>query len=56
MLQTITWNGEKVELLDQTKLPLEQVYVEVKDERQMWHAIRDLVVRGAPAIGVVAGN
>src|SRR5258708_27883234 len=54
MLQTITWNGEKVELLDQTKLPLEQVYVQVKDERQMWHAIRDLVVRGAPAIGVAA--
>ncbi len=54
MLQTITWNGEKLTLLDQTKLPLEQVYVEVKDEKQMWHAIRDLVVRGAPAIGVAA--
>ncbi|HEV8291397.1 MAG TPA: S-methyl-5-thioribose-1-phosphate isomerase [Tepidisphaeraceae bacterium] len=55
MLQTITWDGQALKLLDQTKLPLEQVYVEVKDEKQMWHAIRDLVVRGAPAIGVAAG-
>src|SRR5882672_9387379 len=55
MLQTITWDGQALKLLDQTKLPLEQVYVEVRDEKQMWHAIRDLVVRGAPAIGVAAG-
>jgi methylthioribose-1-phosphate isomerase len=55
MLQTITWNGQVVQLLDQTKLPLEQVYVDVTNEKQMWHAIRDLVVRGAPAIGVAAG-
>jgi methylthioribose-1-phosphate isomerase len=54
MLQTITWNGQVVQLLDQTKLPLEQVYVDVSNEKQMWHAIRDLVVRGAPAIGVAA--
>src|SRR6266568_6045032 len=54
MLQTITWDGQSLKLLDQTKLPLEQIYVEVKDEKQMWHAIRHLVVRGAPAIGVAA--
>src|SRR6185295_700993 len=54
MLQTITWDGQALKLLDQTKLPLEQIYVEIKDEKQMWHAIRDLVVRGAPAIGVEA--
>src|SRR5687767_8447085 len=54
MLQTITWDGGALKLLDQTRLPLEQVYVEVSDEKQMWHAIRDLVVRGAPAIGVAA--
>jgi methylthioribose-1-phosphate isomerase len=54
MLQTITWDGGALKLLDQTKLPLEQVYVEVKDEKHMWHAIRDLMVRGAPAIGVAA--
>src|SRR5882724_11525608 len=54
MLQTITWDGQALKLLDQTKLPLEQIYVEIKDEKQMWHAIRHLVVRGAPAIGVAA--
>ena len=52
MLQTITWTGEAARLLDQTKLPTETVYVDVADERQMWDAIRRLVVRGAPAIGV----
>src|SRR2546421_67486 len=54
MLQTITWDGQALKLLDQTKLPLEQIYVEIKDEKQMWHAIRHLVIRGAPAIGVAA--
>src|SRR5689334_7893886 len=54
MLQTISWTGTAVRLLDQTKLPLETVYVDIADERQMWDAIRRLVVRGAPAIGVAA--
>jgi methylthioribose-1-phosphate isomerase len=54
MLQTITWTGSAARLLDQTKLPTETVYVEITDERQMWDAIKRLVVRGAPAIGVAA--
>jgi methylthioribose-1-phosphate isomerase len=54
MLQTIEWTGAAVRLLDQTKLPTETVYVEITDERQMYDAIRRLVVRGAPAIGVAA--
>ena len=54
MLQTITWTGTAARLLDQTKLPTETVYVDVTDERQMWDAIKRLVVRGAPAIGVAA--
>jgi methylthioribose-1-phosphate isomerase len=54
MLQTISWTGEAVRLLDQTKLPTETVYVDITDERQMWDAIKRLVVRGAPAIGVAA--
>src|SRR3954462_5725632 len=37
MLQTITWDGQGLKLLDQTKLPLEQVYVDVTSEKQMWH-------------------
>jgi methylthioribose-1-phosphate isomerase len=54
MLETISWTGRAVRLLDQTKLPLETVYVDIADERQMWDAIKRLVVRGAPAIGVAA--
>src|SRR5215218_2827845 len=54
MLQTITWTGAAARLLDQTKLPTETVYVDITDERQMWDAIKRLVVRGAPAIGVAA--
>lgn len=54
MLQTITWTGSAARLLDQTRLPTETAYVEITDERQMWDAIKRLVVRGAPAIGVAA--
>ena len=54
MLQTIEWTGTAARLLDQTKLPGETVFVEITDEKQMHDAIRRLVVRGAPAIGVAA--
>jgi methylthioribose-1-phosphate isomerase len=54
MLQTLAWTGHSLRLLDQTKLPLETTYVDITDERQCWDAIKRLVVRGAPAIGVAA--
>ena len=54
MLQTISWTGSAARLLDQTKLPTETVYIDITDEKQMWDAIKRLVVRGAPAIGVAA--
>ncbi|HYO08982.1 MAG TPA: S-methyl-5-thioribose-1-phosphate isomerase [Tepidisphaeraceae bacterium] len=54
MLKPITWTGSAVRLLDQTRLPRETVYVDITDEKQMHDAIRRLVVRGAPAIGVSA--
>ena len=54
MLQTIEWTGTAARLLDQTKLPGETVFVDITDEKQMHDAIRRLVVRGAPAIGVAA--
>ena len=54
MLQTIAWTGQAARLLDQTKLPEQTVYVDITDERQMWDAIKRLVIRGAPAIGVAA--
>jgi methylthioribose-1-phosphate isomerase len=54
MLETLAWTGSALHLLDQTKLPAETVYVNIIDERQMHDAIRRLVVRGAPAIGIAA--
>jgi methylthioribose-1-phosphate isomerase len=54
MIQTLSWTGDALRLLDQTKLPTETVYVDITDEKQMWDAIKRLVVRGAPAIGVAA--
>jgi methylthioribose-1-phosphate isomerase len=54
MLQTLTWTGDAVRMIDQTKLPARTEYVDITDEKQMWDAIKRLVVRGAPAIGVAA--
>jgi methylthioribose-1-phosphate isomerase len=54
MLRPLLWTGSCVRLLDQTKLPTQTVYVDITDERQMHDAIRRLVVRGAPAIGMAA--
>lgn len=54
MLHTVSWTGDACRLLDQTRLPTETVYLDITDEKQMWDAIKRLVVRGAPAIGVAA--
>src|SRR5213596_2565966 len=54
MLKPIEWTGRCVRLLDQTRLPRETAYVDITEEKQMHEAIRRLVVRGAPAIGVAA--
>jgi methylthioribose-1-phosphate isomerase len=54
MLETLRWNGLAVVMIDQTRLPLEVVEVEINSPEQMWDAIRRLVVRGAPAIGIAA--
>ncbi len=54
MIPTVDWKQGKVILVDQTKLPLEVVFNEYSDYRDVTGAIRDLVVRGAPAIGVTA--
>ena len=54
MIPTLEWLPEGVNFLDQTKLPLEETYVLATDYRQVATVIRDMVVRGAPAIGVSA--
>jgi len=43
-----------VVMIDQRRLPAEEVYVRCRDHRQVAEAIRDMVIRGAPAIGVAA--
>src|SRR3990167_6977369 len=51
-LRTVEWKDNKVIMIDQTKLPNQLVFVEYDDFNQVADAIRTLVVRGAPAIGV----
>ena len=53
-IRPIIWSGANLELLDQPKLPLEEVTVKVSTYQQAIHAIRSMQVRGAPAIGVTA--
>ncbi|MGI4830529.1 MAG: S-methyl-5-thioribose-1-phosphate isomerase [Janthinobacterium lividum] len=52
MIPTLQWTPEGVSFLDQTKLPAEETYVLARDYREVAVAIRDMIVRGAPAIGV----
>jgi methylthioribose-1-phosphate isomerase len=55
MIHTLEWTDQGVRFLDQTKLPTEETYVTCKTYEQVADAIRTMVVRGAPAIGVAAG-
>ena len=48
------WEGPGLRLLDQTKLPVEEVWMDCETPEQVADAIYRLVVRGAPAIGVAA--
>jgi len=54
MIQTLEWTDHGVRFIDQTKLPTEEVYVTCKTHEQVADVIRNMVVRGAPAIGVAA--
>jgi len=51
-LKTVEWKDNKVVMIDQTKLPNKLEFVEFSDYHQVADAIKNLVVRGAPAIGV----
>jgi methylthioribose-1-phosphate isomerase len=51
-LRTVEWKNNRVIMIDQTKLPNELVFVEYSDFQEIASAIKTLVVRGAPAIGV----
>lgn len=56
MIDTITmkWKDWTLYLIDQRKLPLEEIYVPCRDFREVAKAIKDMIVRGAPAIGAAA--
>src|SRR5713101_1960776 len=53
--QPIKWTGQGVVMLDQRRLPAEEISYTFTDYREVAKAIREMVIRGAPAIGVAAG-
>ncbi len=53
-IETIEWTAAGVVMIDQTRLPLETAFVTCRDYREVADAIRNMVIRGAPAIGVAA--
>jgi len=54
VIKTLEWTEQGVRFIDQTKLPTEEVYLLCKTHQEVADAIRNMVVRGAPAIGVAA--
>ncbi len=54
MIETIQWTPEGVVMIDQTRIPAEETYVTCRDYMQVADAIRTMIIRGAPAIGVAA--
>ena len=56
MVRPFRWDSERkvLHLLDQRRLPSEQVWIECAEASQVAHAIREMAIRGAPAIGIAA--
>lgn len=54
LLLTVAWKNDSVVMIDQTRLPNKLVYIRCRDYKEVANAIKNLVVRGAPAIGVTA--
>ncbi len=54
MIETIQWTDDGVVMIDQTRLPAEETYVTCRSYLEVADAIRAMVIRGAPAIGVAA--
>ena len=54
MLPTIDWQGDAIVMVDQRKLPGQEIYVRCRTAQEVARAIRTMVIRGAPAIGVAA--
>src|SRR5262245_46728451 len=54
MIETIQWTDAGVVMIDQTHLPIDEHYITCRDYEEVAAAIRDMTIRGAPAIGVAA--
>ena len=54
MLPTIDWQGDVIVMVDQRKLPAQEIYIRCRNAQEVARAIRTMVIRGAPAIGVSA--
>src|SRR6185437_927250 len=54
MIKTLEWTNAGVRFIDQRRLPTEEIYVTCGNYREVATAIRDMILRGAPAIGVAA--
>jgi methylthioribose-1-phosphate isomerase len=54
MIRTVEWRNGTVVMIDQRLLPTQEVYRVCRDYREVARAIKDMVIRGAPAIGVAA--
>ena len=54
-MENIKFEGGRLFILDQTRLPNEEIYIEMKSLEECFEAIKQLMVRGAPAIGIFAG-
>ncbi|MDE3164803.1 MAG: S-methyl-5-thioribose-1-phosphate isomerase, partial [Acidobacteriota bacterium] len=54
MVETIEWTSQGVVMIDQTRLPLNEDYVTCRTYQEVARAIKDMIIRGAPAIGVAA--
>lgn len=52
MIKSVEWKNNKVRMIDQLKIPHSFEFVDIETSEQMYHAIKDMIVRGAPAIGI----
>src|SRR5262249_10624100 len=55
MIETIQWTNDGVVMIDQTRLPLEEKYVTCRTYEEVATAIKDMIIRGAAAMGVAIG-
>jgi methylthioribose-1-phosphate isomerase len=54
-MEAVKWHGNSVSILDQRRLPMEERYIKCENHEQVVDAIRDMAIRGAPAIAIAAG-